>query len=87
MEDNKDNFGFGEGIQHLEQASELYPINGNSDKLEPLNNAIEYNEINTEDPADISRWAKALQVSEADLKSLIATRGNSVRAIKEYLGT
>jgi hypothetical protein len=83
--ENKDNFGFGENIPDQEEINKQYAIEDDSDTLEPYIDESEDREINTDDAADITRWAQEFQVSEDDLKAAIVLNGNSVREIKKFL--
>lgn len=85
MEENKDNFGFGENIPDPDKIRELYSIESDSDSLEPFDDENEHREINADDPADLARWAEAFQIDINTLKAAIVLNGNSVRAIKKYL--
>lgn len=85
MEENKDNFGFGENMPNPEEIKHQHPIEDDSDTLEPFDDETENREINPDDPADVRYWATQFEVSEADLKAAILLNGNSVRAIKKYL--
>jgi hypothetical protein len=85
MEQNKDNFGFGENIPDLDKTRELNEIEDDSDKLEPFIDDSEHREINADDQADLSYWAQQFQISEEELKSAIALNGTCIRDIKKYL--
>lgn len=85
MEDNKDNFGLGENIPDPDEIMERYPIEDDSDTLEPFNDGSEHREINADDPVDVAYWAKEFQISVNDLKAAIVLNGSSVREIKKYL--
>jgi hypothetical protein len=85
MESNKDNLDFGKNIPDSEEIRERYPIEDDSDTLEPFVDENECREINTDDPKDIAHWAKEFQISVEDLKSAIVLNGNSVKEIKKYL--
>ena len=82
MEENKDNFGFGENIPDPEEIRQQYAIEDDSDTLEPFVDESEHREINADDPSDVARWAEQFQISVEDLKSAILLNGTSVRAIK-----
>lgn len=85
MEENKDNFGFGENIPDPEEIREQYSIEDDSDTLEPFVDENEHREINADDPADVAFWAEEFQISVEDLKAAIVWNGNSVKEIKKYL--
>lgn len=85
MEENKDNFGFGENIPDPEEIREQYSIEDDSDTLEPFVDENEHREINTDDPADVARWAEQFQISVEDLRAAIVLNGTSVKEIKKYL--
>ncbi|QDW25279.1 hypothetical protein [Pedobacter sp. KBS0701] len=51
MEDNKDNFGFGENIPIIE----CHPIEDDSDTLEPFDDGSEHREINADDLLSVGR--------------------------------
>ncbi|MEJ5995622.1 DUF3606 domain-containing protein [Pedobacter sp. Du54] len=85
MEENKDNFGFSEHIPDSQQIKQRFPINDDSDTLEPFDDASEDRVINADDPFDLTHWANEFQVSEDDLKAAIVLNGTSVRSIKKYL--
>ncbi|MFD0941502.1 DUF3606 domain-containing protein [Pedobacter boryungensis] len=82
---NEDNSGFGENVPDPEEIRERYPIEDDSDTLEPFVDEYENREINTDDPEDIIHWAQEFQISVDDLKSAIVLNGNSVKEIKKYL--
>lgn len=81
MEDNKDNFGFGDP----EEIRKQYELEDDSDTLEPFVDDAEHREVNTDDEADLKYWAEQFQVSVEELKAAIALNGSSVKAIKKYL--
>ncbi|RZM21649.1 MAG: DUF3606 domain-containing protein [Pedobacter sp.] len=85
MEENEDNFGFGENIPDPEEIREQYSIEDDSDTLEPFVDENEHREINSDDPADIELWAEEFQISVEDLRAAIVLNGNSVKEIKKYL--
>lgn len=85
MEDNKDNFGFGENIPDPEQIRHQYPIEDDSDTLEPIEDEATHQTINVDDPADMKRWAHEFKINEAELKAAIVLNGNAVGEIKKYL--
>jgi hypothetical protein len=85
MEENKDNFGFGENISNPDEISAQHSIEDDSDTLEPFTDESEHREINADDPAAIAYWAAQFQISIADLKAAIVLNGNSVKEIKKYL--
>lgn len=85
MEDNKDNFGFGENIPDPDEIRENYAIEDDSDTLEPFDDDSEYREINADDPKDLTYWAEQFQVAESDLKAAMLLVGSSVREVKRYL--
>jgi hypothetical protein len=85
MEDNKDNFGFGENIPGPDEIRERFAIEEDSDTLEPFDDGSEDREINADDPGDVTHWAQEFQISVEELKSAIVLNGNSVREIKKYL--
>ncbi|TKC10519.1 DUF3606 domain-containing protein [Pedobacter polaris] len=85
MEENKDNFGFGENIPDPEEIRERYSIEDDSDTLEPFIDENEHREINADDPADVKAWADQFQISVDELKAAMVMNGNSVKEIKKYL--
>lgn len=85
MEENKDNFGFGENIPDPDEIRERYSIEDDSDTLEPFEDDSEHREINADDLKDLIYWADEFQISVEDLKAAILLNGNSVREIKKYL--
>lgn len=85
MEENKDNFGFGENIPDPDEIRERFSIEDDSDTLEPFDDGSEHREINADDPEDVAHWAQEFQISVEDLKAAIVLNGNSVREIKKYL--
>jgi len=85
MEENKDNFGFGENIPDPDEIRERFSIEDDSDTLEPFDDGSEHREINADDPVELARWAGEFQISVEDLKAAIVLNGNSVREIKKYL--
>ena len=85
MEENKDNFGFGENIPNSDEIKERFKIEDYSDTLEPFVDEDEHREINADDPHDISYWANQFQIAEEDLKAAIVLNGNSIKDIKKFL--
>lgn len=85
MDENKDNFGLGDNIPDPDEIMERYPIEDDSDTLEPFDASSEHKEINAGDPIDVARWAQEFQISVEDLKAAIVLNGSSVREIKKYL--
>ena len=85
MELNKDNLNFEENIPDPDEIRERYPIEDDSDTLEPFVDENECREINTDDPEDVAKWAQEFQISIEDLKSAIVLNGSSVKEIKKYL--
>ena len=85
MEENKDNFGFGENIPDPDEIRERFSIEDDSDTLEPFDDGSEHREINADDPVELARWAAEFQISVQDLKAAILLNGNSLREIKKYL--
>jgi hypothetical protein len=85
MEDNKDNFGFGENIPDPDEIRKRYEIEDDSDTLEPFVDENEHREINADDPKELELWAEKFQISVDDLKAAIVLNGNSVKEIKKYL--
>jgi len=85
MEENKDNFGFGENIPDREEIRKQFTIEDDSVTLEPFVDENEHREINADDPADVARWADEFQVTVSDLRAAIVLNGNSVKEIKKYL--
>ena len=85
MEENKDNFGFGENIPDPDEIRERFSIEDDSDTLEPFDDGSEHREINADDPVELARWAAEFQISVEDLKAAIVLNGNSLRKIKKYL--
>ncbi|RYY52840.1 MAG: DUF3606 domain-containing protein, partial [Chitinophagaceae bacterium] len=71
MEENKDNFGFGENIPDPEVIRKQFSIEDDSDTLEPFVDENEHREINADDPADVARWADEFQVTFSDLRAAI----------------
>lgn len=82
MIDEKEQF---ENTPEADELKYLYPIEDDSDTLEPLPNGSEFREINADDPADLLYWADQFQISVADLKAAIVIHGTEVRKIKRYL--
>jgi len=72
-------------IPDPEEIRERFPIEADSDTLEPFDDAQEHREINTGDPGEIAYWAAQFQISESQLRDAIALNGNAVRDIKKYL--
>ena len=87
MEQNKDNFGFGENLPDPEEIreKEVYAIEDDSDTLEPFVDEEEHREINADDPDQLSYWSGEFKISEADLKAAIVLNGNSIKELKKYL--
>ena len=85
MEDNKDNFGFGENIPDPDEIKERFAIEDDSDTLEPFVDEREHREINTDDPKDVAYWAAQFQISEEELKQAIVLNGTDIKEIKKYL--
>ena len=85
MEENKDNFGFGENIPDPDEIRARFSIEDDSDTLEPFDDGSEHREINADDPEDVAHSAQEFQISVEDLKAAIVLNGNSVREIKKYL--
>jgi len=83
MEDNQ--------MKHLdkvpdpEEIRERYPIEEDSDTLEPFDDTSERREINPDDARDLAYWADQFKISIDLLKAAIVLNGNSVREIKKYL--
>jgi len=84
MEENKDNFGFGENIPDPDEIRERYTVEDDSDTLEPFDDSSEHRQINADDPVDVAHWANEFQISVEDLKAALVLHGNSVREIKKY---
>jgi hypothetical protein len=85
MEENKDNFGFGENMPDPDEIREQYSINDDSDTLEPYIDDDEHRHVNIEDAQEMEYWANQFQISLDDLKSAILINGNGVRELKKYL--
>ncbi len=60
-------------------------IESDGDTLEPFDDETEDREIDSDDPDDLTYWAKQFQISVNDLKAAIVLNGNSLRAVKKYL--
>jgi len=74
-------------IPDPEEIRERYPIEDDSDTLEPFDDSSEHREINTDDEDEMAYWADQFQISQEQLKDAIAINGNYVREIKKYLST
>lgn len=74
-----------EGVPDPEEIRERYPIENDSDALEPFDDRFEHREINSDDPDEIHYWTQQFQITEEQLHDAIALNGTSVRAIKKYL--
>jgi len=62
-----------------------YPIENDSDTMEPFDDSTEHREINSDDPDEIKYWTQQFQITEEQLHDAIALNGTSVREIKKYL--
>ncbi|RYY71002.1 MAG: DUF3606 domain-containing protein [Chitinophagaceae bacterium] len=85
MQENEDNIRSWENSPDSEKVKERYPIEDDSDTLEPFVDESAHQEINVDDPADVEQWANQFQISVADLRAAMVLNGNSVSAIKKYL--
>lgn len=85
MDDNKDNFGFGENMPDPEELKDRHEINNDSLSIEPLTDESEHREIDVDDEHELHYWANEFQISVDELKAAVAVNGNSVRQIKKYL--
>ena len=83
--DAKHNAHRKEGVPDPDEIRERYPIEDDSDSLEPFDDGSEHREINADDPHDISYWANQFQIAEEDLKAAIVLNGNSIKDIKKFL--
>lgn len=68
-----------------DEIRERYPIEDDSDSLEPFDDSTEHREINADDQKELIFWAEQFQISPEMLKGAIVLNGNSVREIKKYL--
>lgn len=68
-----------------DEIRERYPIENDSDTLEPFDDSTEHREINSDDPDEIKYWTQQFQITEEQLYDAIALNGTSVREIKKYL--
>ncbi|RZL48384.1 MAG: DUF3606 domain-containing protein [Pedobacter sp.] len=78
--DLQNNISFAKAARQLRNELE-----SDEDTLEPFDDQDEHRKINAADPADLTKWAKEFQISEADLKAAIMLNGNGIREIKKYL--
>ena len=85
MKQNKYNFGSGENTPDPDEITEQYPIEDNSDTIEPFVEDDGHREINDNDPDDLAYWSEQFRVSVEDLKTAIVMNGTSVKALKRYL--
>jgi len=74
-----------ERIPDPEEIRGRYPIEADSDTLEPFDDQSEHQQINADNPRDLNHWAEELQISTDELKAAIVLNGNSVCEIKKYL--
>lgn len=74
-----------EGVPDPDEIRERYPIEDDSDSLEPFDDGSEHREINADDPKDLQYWADQFQITTDMLQAVIAINGNSIREIKKYL--
>jgi len=74
-----------EGIPDPEDIREQYPIEEDSDTLEPFDDSSEHRVINADDPQELEYWSGQFQMSTEALKAVVVLRGNSVREVKKYL--
>ncbi len=74
-----------EGVPDPDEIRERYPIENDSDALEPFDDRSEHRVINPEDPDEIHYWTQQFQITEEQLHDAIELNGTSVRAIKKYL--
>lgn len=79
MENNRKHKG--DDIPDPDEIRERYPIEDDSDTLEPFDDSNEYREINADDPADLNYWAEQFQISVETLRAAIVLNGSSVREI------
>ncbi|RBQ11825.1 DUF3606 domain-containing protein [Pedobacter miscanthi] len=85
MEQNKKQDPSDDNIPDPDDIRERFPIEDDSDTLEPFDDQSEHREINADDPKDMAFWATQFQISHEELHAAMALTGNSVRAIKKYL--
>ena len=83
--DAKDNTRRGEGAPDPDEIRERYPIEDDSDSMEPFDDGSEQREINANDTKDLQYWADQFQITTDMLQAVIVINGNSVREIKKYL--
>ncbi|MDN3585990.1 DUF3606 domain-containing protein [Pedobacter aquatilis] len=74
-----------EAIPDPEEIRERFPIEEDSDTLEPYDDASEHREINLDDPGELKYWLNEFQISEQTLRDAVAMNGTSARAVKKYL--
>lgn len=79
---NPSNKGF---VPDPDEIRESYPIENDSDAMEPFDDSSEHREINSDDPDEIRYWTEQFQITEEQLHDAISLNGTSVRAIKKYL--
>jgi len=72
-------------IPDPDEIRERYPIEDDSDTLEPFDDQAGCREINPDDEKEMTYWMEELQVTRDQLHSAIAVNGTSVWAIKKYL--
>lgn len=85
MKQNKYNFDSGENTPDPDEIREQYPIEDDSDTLEPFVEEDGHREINANDQDDLAYWSEQFHISIGELKSAIVMNGTSVKAIKRYL--
>lgn len=74
-----------ENIPDPDLIREQYPIEDDSDTLEPFDDRSESRQINSNDQKDLEFWADEFQISVNALQAAIVLNGNSVREIKKFL--
>jgi len=85
MEENKNTVGNDGLIPDPARVLGQFPIEDDSDTLEPFVDEDEHREINADDPLDVASWAESFQISVEDLKAAIILNGTTVKEIKKYL--
>jgi hypothetical protein len=83
--DIKDQYKNYEAIPDPEEIRERFPIEDDSDTLEPFDDASEHREINLDDPQELKYWTNQFQINEQTLREAVALYGTSLREVKKYL--
>jgi len=83
--DIKDQYKNSEAIPDPEEIRERFPIEDDSDILEPYDDVSEHREINLDDPHELKYWTNQFQINEQTLRDAVALNGTSVREVKKYL--